>query len=249
MEFLNNKDIGLWKCISNTVIGTFVVMMSVFTGCSSLSNQHQLSKQPNPVAIYQIAYHANSKQLSINSINVTPPLAGQNITGKAGVFQVGNAILNGSLVTAPVYIVNNDSVPWTGVEMQAYTVISGNPMVADADLGTGWYTNNPGHEAWGWLFTSGTAGFTIGPGSQSLNKVIGFNATSDFVALVYIYANVPIMSSINPAVGLIGSTVTISGYNFEHLARLHLTVLLQPCKVGQIIPSLQQCLRVQQAVM
>ncbi len=213
-----NKGIKIGRFVQNITIGYLVIIISVlFVSCTSSNNQHQLFNQHNAVAIYQIQYNANPRRFSITSINVTPPLAGQNIAAKAGVFQIGNAVLNGSLVTAPVYITNNDSVPWTGVEMQAYTVVSGSPMVAYADLGTGWYTNNPVNGAWAWLFTSGTAGaaYTIPVNGRSVNKVIGFYATSDFVALVYIYANVPIISSLNPAFGLTGSTVTISGYNFS----------------------------------
>jgi sugar lactone lactonase YvrE len=207
------KKLNIQRLMS--VLGILTVYSLIFAGCSSYKQYPVQSNKP--VAVYQINYNSHTKTLSLKSIDVTPPLAGQNMTGKAGVFQVGNAIFNGSLVTAPVYIVNNDSVSWTGVEMQAYTVISGNPTVADADLGTGWYTNIPAYGAWGWLFTSGTAGsvYTITSGGQSLNKIIGFYATSDFVARVYIYANVPVISSITPAVGLIGSTVTISGYNFS----------------------------------
>ncbi|MGC8580571.1 MAG: IPT/TIG domain-containing protein [bacterium] len=85
------------------------------------------------------------------------------------------------------------------------------------DFGTGWYVNNPAYGAWGWLFTSGTAGseFTIPAGGRSANKVNGFYADSSFRAWVLVYANVPVISNITPALGLTGSTVTISGYNFS----------------------------------
>lgn len=47
----------------------------------------------------------------MNSIDVTPPSYVQNnITGTAGVFQVGNATLTGSLLTASIYIKNNDAI-------------------------------------------------------------------------------------------------------------------------------------------
>ncbi len=217
MNFLI-KGIKTRNFVQNIAVGCLVIIIPVlFVSCSSSNNQHPLYSQHNAVAIYKIQCSVNPQKFSITSIDVTPPLSGQNITGKAGIFQIGNAVFNGSMVTAPVYLTNNDSVPWTGVEMQAYTVISGNPIVANPDLGTGWYTNSPVNGAWGWLFTSGTAGaaYTIPAGGQSVNKVIGFYATSDFVALVYIYANVPVISSLNPAFGFRGSTVTISGYNFS----------------------------------
>ncbi len=187
----------------------------LFIGCDSEQSMPQTVR--THVGAYQIDYKAGTQELGIKSIDVTPPSAGQNITGKAGVFQTSNTIVNGNLVTATVYIVNNGTIPWTGVEMQAYSIISGSPTSADTDLGTGWYIDNPAYGAWGWLFTSGTAGstYTIPAGGQSANKVIGFNAQSSFDAWVYIYSNVPVISYINPAVALTGSTVTISGYNFS----------------------------------
>ena len=194
-----------------------ILLISIYslTGCSGVSSPQ--SHTGTPKAVYAIDYKADTHELSIKSINVTPSLAGQNITPFAGVFQVGNAVFNGSSVTAPVNITNNDSSNWTGVQMQAYKMLSGSATAADTDLGTGWSINSPADGAWGWLFTSGTSGsqFTIAAGGQSVDKIIGFNATADFVAVVYIYANVPVISQITPAVGLIGSTVTISGYNFS----------------------------------
>ncbi len=201
-----------------SLIGTASLMFisSMFAGCVSSDNHNQLYKLQKPVAAYRINYNAGTHLLSMNSINVTPPSAGQNITGKAGVFQTGSAVFNGSMVTATVYIVNNDTAPWTGVEMQAYTIMSGSPTAADTDLGTGWFTNSPAYGAWGWIFTSGTAGstYTIPAGGRSANKVIGFYATSNFAAWVYVYANVPVITGITPPNGSGGSTVTISGYNF-----------------------------------
>lgn len=186
-------------------------------GCSPGSSP---VKHPNtPRAVYQINYNAGTHDLGIKSIGVTPPNAGINITGLAGVFQTGSTLFDGIEVTAPVYITNNDTTnDWTGVEMQAYRLTSGSATVCDADLGTGWFNDSPAYGAWGWLFTSGTAGseFTIpANGGQSVNKVIGFDATSDFVALVYIYAGVPVITDIDPLSALTGSTVNISGYNFS----------------------------------
>ena len=184
-------------------------------GCNSAQGGHQPVKQGNPVKLYQIHYNASHKQFRIKSIDVTPPNAEQNITGKADLFQVGSVIFDGSLITGTVYIVNNDSVPWTGVEMQAYSMISGTATAADTDLGTGWYTDHPVNGAWGWIFTSGTAGspFTIPAGGRSSCKVIGFYAAANFDAWVYIYADVPIITGITN--GTEGSPVTISGYNFS----------------------------------
>ena len=189
-------------------------MMLFVVGCTG---SHQQPEQANkPVAAYQLTYDADTNNLAIKSIDVSPRHAGQNITGFAGVFQSGSTVFSGSMVTASVYIVNNSISPWTGVEMQAYSIISGSPTGADPDLGTGWYVDSPAYGAWGWLFTSDTTGsvFTIPAGGQSVNKVIGFDATSSFVAWVYIYANVPVISSITPTTAWSGATVTISGYNF-----------------------------------
>jgi streptogramin lyase len=200
-------------------LGLSIVYPLIFAGCT---NSQQHSVQVNkPVAAYQFQYNAETNKLSIKSINVSPPAANQTISGLAGVFQPGSTILAGNLVTAPIYIVNNSSNTWTGVEMQAYSIISGSPTVANADLGINWAVDNPvcttsGCGAWGWLFTTGTAGsaYTITLGGQSLNKVIGFDATSDFKARVYIYANVPVITSINQSNAIVGQEVTISGYNF-----------------------------------
>ena len=189
-------------------------MMLFVVGCTG---SHQQPEQANkPVAAYQLTYDADTNNLAIKSIDVSPRHAGQNITGLAGVFQSGSTVFSGSMVTASVYIVNNSISPWTGVEMQAYSIISGSPTGADPDLGTGWYVDSPAYGAWGWLFTSDTTGsdFTIPAGGQSVNKVIGFDATSSFVAWVYIYADVPVISSITPTTAWSGATVTISGYNF-----------------------------------
>ena len=48
-----------------------------------------------------------------------------------------------------------------------------------------------------------------------MNKVIGYDTTSSFVAWALIYANIPIISGINPLGALAGQPVTISGYNFS----------------------------------
>ena len=150
-----------------------MVIMILLTSCGN----YRSTQENKPIGIYELYYDASTKQLSIKSIDITPPYAGQNFSGKAGVFQIGNAIFDGSLVTATVYITNNDTQPWTGVEVQAYQLLSGNNVtVYDPDFGTGWYVNNPAYGAWGWLFTSGIAGseFTIPAGGRSANKVNGF---------------------------------------------------------------------------
>ena len=195
----------------------FILLISIFSvaGCSGVSTPESQTSAPR--AVYAISYKADTHELSIKSINVTPSLAGQNISPFAGVFQVGNAVFNGTSVTAPVYITNNDSSGWTGVEMQAYTLASGSATVCDADLGTGWLTDSPVDGAWGWLFTSGTAGsqFTIPSNTQSVAREIGFDATSDFAGIVYIYADVPVITGIDPVIALTGSTITLTGYNFS----------------------------------
>ncbi len=185
----------------------------MIAGCSNAANEQKTANAPK--AVYAINYTASTHELTIKSINVTPSRAGQNLTPDAGVFQVGNAVFNGTSITAPVYITNNDTSDWTGVQMQAYTLSSGSANVCDADLGTGWSTNTPADGAWGWLFTSGTTGFTISSGTSSLAKEIGFDATADFAGIVYIYANVPVISSIDPAAAVTGSTITLTGYNFS----------------------------------
>ncbi len=193
-----------------------VFMLSLVVSCGSTQNSSQSVN--NPVAEYQIDYSAYTNMLNIKSIDVTPPSSRQNFAGKAGVFQIGSAVFNGNLVTVTAYITNNDTQPWTGVEIQAYQMLSGNNVtVYNPDFGTGWYVNNPAYGAWGWLFTSGTAGspFTIPVGGQSANKINGFYTNSSFSARVYVYANVPVISGITPSSALIGSTVTISGYNFN----------------------------------
>ena len=197
----------------NTV--TIILLMLGFAGCG---NYHEQPGPENkPVAAYRIDYNADTNVLNIKSIDVTPPNAGQNITGKAGVFQSGTTVLNGMLVTAPIYIKNNDTQPWTGVEMQAYKLLTGSALVSNPDLGTDWYINSPAFGAWGWLFTSGTAGspFTIPAGGQSVPRSIGFSAVSSFVAWVYIYANVPVITGIDPLGALAGQPITISGFNFS----------------------------------
>ena len=170
-----------------------------------------------PVAAYQIDYNAGTSVLSIKSIDVTPSQPGVNQTGKAGVFQSGSTILNGNLITAPVYITNNDTQPWTGVEMQAYKLLSGTAIVSNPDLGTGWFVNTPAYGAWGWLFTSGTAGsaYTIPAGGQSTSRIIGFSTVSSFVGWIYIYANIPVITGISSSGALTDSTITISGFNFS----------------------------------
>ena len=191
-------------------------LLIAFTNCGSYQKQDIQANKP--VGIYELNYNANTQQLSIKSIDVTPPYAGYNYTGEAGLFQSGSTTLTGNLVTAPVYIVNNSSNNWTGVEMQLYKLLIGSSVIAAfPDFGTGWYIDAPSYGAWGWLFTSGTTGspFTINAGAKSVNKVIGFNANSNFAAWAYIYANVPVISSINPASALTSSTITIAGYNFS----------------------------------
>ena len=192
----------------------FLLSMPLLTGCKN--TQNNLRPLRSSLGVYKINYNARTQTLHFDSIDVTPPLAGQNITGKAGLFQVGSAVFDGLTVTASIYITNDNTSGWTGVEMQAYTLVSGNATAYETDLGTGWYTDSPSYGAWGWFFTSGTAGtiYTIPAGGQSATRVIGFNATSSFDAVVYIYADVPVITNITPANGACGSSVTISGYNF-----------------------------------
>jgi len=196
-------------------LAVFFVSLLFTVGCNNVSTSQR--KANTPKAAYEINYTAATHDLRIKSIDVTPPVAGQNITPYAGVFQIGNAVFDGSTVTAPVYITNNDSSDWTGVEMQAYTLVFGSATVCDADLGTGWRTDTPAYGAWGWLFTSGMSGseFTIPSGGQSIARTIGFNATSDFDGIVYIYANVPVITGIDLVSALTGSTVSLFGYNFS----------------------------------
>ena len=196
--------------------GLAVLFLLTTGGCGSYQQQPVHANQP--VAVYQLSYNADTNNLTIQSIDVSPPHAGQNISGLAGVFQSGSTVFSGSMVTAPVYIVNNSTSPWTGVEMQNYQILTGNSVYAQfPDFGTGWYVNNPSYGAWGWLFTSGTSGspFTIPAGGKSVNKVIGYDATSSFVGWVLVYANIPIITGINPLGALAGQPVTISGYNFS----------------------------------
>ena len=196
--------------------GLSVLLLLLSGGCGNYQ-QHQVQSN-KPVAVYQLSYNANTNNLTIKSIDVSPPHAGQNISGFAGVFQSGSTVFSGSMVTAPVYIVNNSTSPWTGVEMQNYQILTGNSVYAQfPDFGTGWYVNNPSYGAWGWLFTSGTSGspFTIPAGGKSVNKVIGYDASSSFVAWALIYANIPIITGINPLGALAGQPVTISGFNFS----------------------------------
>jgi IPT/TIG domain len=193
----------------------YIIILSIVAGCGSVQNQPE--RQNKPIAAYRIEYNADTNVLNIKSIDVTPPNAGQNIAGKAGVFQSGNTVLSGMLVTAPIYIKNNDTQAWTGVEMQAYKLLTGSSLVSNPDLGTGWFIDSPSYGAWGWLFTSGTAGstYTIPAGGQSVPRSIGFSAVSSFVGWVYIYANVPVITGINPLGALAGQPITISGFNFS----------------------------------
>lgn len=204
---------------SKSIVLIFILTItSVFLLEECGNNSNQAVQENKPVGIYQLNYNDKTNELSIKSIDVTPPYAGHNYTGMAGVFQSGSTILSGTLVTAPVYIVNNSNTPWTGVEMQLYKILTGSSVIASfPDFGTGWYVDNPVYGAWGWLFTSDTAGaqFTIPAGARSVNKVIGFNANSSFAIWAYIYANVPIITGINPLGALAGQSVTISGYNFS----------------------------------
>ncbi len=198
------------------MIAAFFSLLSL-SGCIRQSTYNEHSSKL--LGTYELDYHAGTQTLRIKSIDVTPPKANQTISGTAGLFQSGSTLFNGNLVTAPLYIVNNDTSPWTGVEMQAYGIISGNPTAAFSDLGTGWYADHPPSGAWGWIFTSRSAGspFTIPSGGQSANKIIGFNASSNFVAWVYIYADAPVITGI--AIGTDGSTITVSGYNFSTTQR------------------------------
>ncbi len=207
---INKKISTLW------LLGALLLYLLIAGGCGNY--QQQTVQANKPVAAYQINYNADTNALSIESIDVSPPHANQTITGLAGIFQSGPTIFSGNLITAPVYIVNNSSSPWTGVEMQNYQLLTGSSVFAEfPDFGTGWYVDTPSYGAWGWLFTSGTAGspFTIPAGGKSVNKIIGYNATSSFVAWVLIYANVPIITGINPLGALAGQQITISGFNFS----------------------------------
>ncbi len=198
-----------------SIIIPFIYVLIV-TGCDPGAKSRSQGRAP--LAAYEIDYKADTHDLGIKSIDVTPPKAGISTSGLAYITQTGNTIFDGAVITASVYITNTDTSDWTGVQMQAYTLSSGSATVCDADLGTGWFTDTPVNGAWGWIFTSGTSGseFTIpANGGQSADKVIGFNATTDFAALVYIYADVPVITVISPATALTGDTVTISGYNFS----------------------------------
>ncbi len=213
------KNIGMDKSgirdFSIYLILAFLFLTVITSGCTRKANLQNHSR--SPLAVYEINYKALSHTMSIKSIDITPPSAGQNITGKAGLFQAGNAVFDGAAVTAPVFITNNDTDDWTGVVMQAYSLRSGNAGVCDADLGEGWYVNNPDNGAWGWIFTSGTSGseFTIPIGGDSAITHMGFNATSDFISLVYIYEGAPIITDVEPADAPSGATVTLTGYNFS----------------------------------
>ncbi len=212
----NNKTETCGPERSEYYLKIFTAFLSILfiAGCThgTTPQQHRA-----PLAAYEINYTSATRTMSVKSVDVSPPSSGQDISGKAGLFQTGNTEFDGMDITAPVYITNNDKDDWTGVEMQAYTVVSGRANVCDPDLGAGWYTENPSNGVWAWLFTSGTSGsrFTIPSGGQSVNKVIGFNATSNFVSVVYIYAGAPVISSITPAMAVTGETITISGYNFS----------------------------------
>ncbi len=204
----------MYKSFTQFIIS--ILYLLFILGCSSVSAPQ---KQANiPKAAYDIDYNADTHLLSIQSINVTPPHA--NVpppSGDAGIFQIGPAIVAGNLITVVAYITNSDTNPWTGVEVQLYQLLSGNNVtVYNPDFGTGWPVDSPAYGAWGWLFTSGTAGseFTIDSGASSVYTMNGFYADSNFTARVYIYANVPVISGINPVASLAGSTVTVSGYNF-----------------------------------
>jgi len=201
------------RAVKPMLIGILLFSMS----CSKDSRILKFGK--NPVAIYQIDYDAHTRLLNIKAIDVTPSQAQKNQLGKAGLFQVGNVTLTGTTITGTLYITNNDIASWTGVEMQTYKIVSGNlnTVAWNTDIGSGWAVDNPLFGPWGWIFTSGTAGsiFTVPANGQSANKVIGFNATSSFVAWVYIYADVPVVSSIEPACALPDSIVVLSGYNFS----------------------------------
>ena len=191
--------------------------MILLIGCSRVSN---IKTHARPVGAYLINYSSASHKLSMQSIDVTPPSAGEDISGKAGLFQSGNAVFDGLAVTAPVFITNNTKDDWTGVVMQAYGLQSGSATVCDADQGSDWYEDNPEYGAWGWVFTSGTAGseFTVPMGGRSAVTPMGFHANSDFVSVVYIYAGAPIIQDAVPDDAPSGATVTITGYNFSGTA-------------------------------
>ena len=203
------------------VSGIFVLFISIFsisvftiTGCSQKVN---LQNPSQPLGAYLINYSTANHNLSMQSIDVTPPSSGEDITGKAGLYQAGNAVYNGLAITAPVFVTNNDTDNWTGVVIQAYGLKSGNATVCDSDLGTNWYVDNPENGAWGWIFTSGTTGseFTIPSGGRSVVSNIGFNASSDFASVVYIYAGAPIIENVAPDGAEAGATVAVTGYNFS----------------------------------
>lgn len=210
---MNNLYVMVTK--NKLYLNLFAVVLLTVAGCGNYK-QHQVQAN-QPIAAYQLTYNAETNHLSIKSIDVTPPHAGQTVTGLAGLFQAGPTIFSGNKITAPVYIVNNSSSAWTGVEMQNYQLLTGNSVYAQfPDFGTGWYINSPSYGAWGWLFTSGTltSPYTIPAGGQSVNKVIGYDANSSFVAWALIYANIPIVTGITPLGALAGQPITISGYNF-----------------------------------
>jgi sugar lactone lactonase YvrE len=201
---------------SFTRLPLFVISLLFIVGCNDVSTSQRQANIPK--AAYDIYYNADTHLLSVKSINVTPPYSKENISGLAGIFQPSSAVVTGNLITVTAYITNNDVNPWTGVEVQAYQILSGNSVtVYDPDVGTGWYVDSPTYGAWGWLFTSGTQGseFTIPAGGSSVSTVNGFYADSDFKARVYIYANVPVITGIDQVSALTGSTITLSGYNFS----------------------------------
>ena len=77
--------------------GLAVLFLLTTGGCGSYQQQPVHANQP--VAVYQLSYNADTNNLTIQSIDVSPPHAGQNISGLAGVFQSGSTVFSGSIVT------------------------------------------------------------------------------------------------------------------------------------------------------
>ena len=198
------KDISLFHRI------LFLIPAVIVTGCG-VSNVR--TTQHDPVGAYELRYTVNTHSLSIRSIDVTPNRAGEFEPGKASLYQNGPTYVTGNTISAALYITNGSTDTWTGVELQAYDPRTSGLTANGTDVGNGWYKDKPTRGAWGWIFTSGTAGsvYTLPSGATSALKVVGINANSSFDANVYIYADVPIITAITP--GSAGGTVTISGYN------------------------------------
>ncbi len=170
----------------------FIILLSILLSCGKYNN----STNSHVVGKYLLSYSYKSNMLNISSIGVTPPNAGDNFSEKAGLFQVGNTYFDGLLITANIYLSNNSSTDWTGVEIQAYELSYGSGVIpAETDFGNDWKINNPSFGAFSWIFKIGNS-FTISSGESSSIRSFGFDATSDFKAIVYIYANVPIITKV-----------------------------------------------------